>query len=202
MNQFEVGSDGLLTEGPIAELADWYHKHCPNTPAAAFEAQFMLMRAYMTLKLDSPFELRGGITRARYNVLRLLSQAHEERLQMSDIVTGMNVSPTAVTKLVDMLVEDDCVRRVPDPDDKRKFWVEMMPHGRELFEELIPEVGKHVGAFWSGITPEEMRTLTHLLARIRLNAITSPAFQEHAAWLVSPPSMVSEAVAREPVSGY
>lgn len=202
MNQFEVGEDGLLSETPVAELAAWYGEHCPETPLLAFEAQFMLMRTYMSLKLDSPFELRGGITRARYNVLRILAQAPEERLLMTDIVTRMNVSPTNITKLVDVLVEDNYVRRVPDPIDKRKFWVELMPAGRLIFEEFVPDVGDHVRSFWQGISEQEMRTLVHLLSRIRLNAMTSDSFAHHAKSLVSPPQMISGAAAREPISTY
>ena len=202
MDQFEVGEDGLLSETPITDLASWYSQHCPQTPHLAFEAQFMLMRTYMSLKLDSPFELRGGITRARYNVLRMLAQSPEQRLQMTDIVTGMNVSPTNITKLVDVLVDDNYVRRAPDPDDKRKFWVELLPQGQRIFEEIVPDVGDHVRAFWTGISEREMRTLVHLLSRIRLNAMTADSFAQHARSLVTPPAIVSGAVAREPVSTY
>jgi len=202
MNQFEVGEDGLLSETPVTDLATWYNQHCPQTDAMAFEAQFMLMRTYMSLKLDSPFELRGGITRARYNVLRILAQAPEERLLMTDIVTGMNVSPTNITKLVDVLVEADFVRRAPDPADKRKFWVELTPEGKRIFEEIIPDVGEHVRAFWNGISEQEMRTLIHLLSRLRLNAMTSDSFSKHARSLATPPSMISGLAATEPVSSY
>ena len=202
MNQFEVGEDGLLSETPVSGLAAWYSEQCPQTPSLAFEAQFMLMRTYMSLKLDSPFELRGGITRARYNVLRMLAQAPDERLLMTDIVTGMNVSPTNITKLVDVLVEDNYVRRAPDPQDKRKFWVEMMPSGRRVFEEILPDVGDHIAAFWSGISEQELRTLVHLLSRIRLNALTSDSFAHHAKSLVSPPAMISGPAAQEPISSY
>jgi DNA-binding MarR family transcriptional regulator len=202
MNQFEVGEDGLLSETPVTDLATWYNEHCPNTPSLAFEAQFMLMRTYMSLKLDSPFELRGGVTRARYNLLRLLAQSPEQRLLMTDIVISMNVSPTNITKLVDVLVEDNYVRRAPDPLDKRKFWVELMPEGKRIFEEIVPDVGDHVRAFWNGISEQEMRTLVHLLSRIRLNAMTSDSFSQHAKSLVTPPSMISGAAAREPISTY
>jgi DNA-binding MarR family transcriptional regulator len=202
MNQFEVGEDGLLSETPVSELAAWYNGYCPETPEIAFEAQFMLMRTYMSLKIDSPFELRGGVTRARYNVLRILAQAPEQRLHMTEIVTTMNVSPTNVTKLVDVLVEDNYVQRMPDPADKRKFLVELLPDGKRVFEEIVPDVGDHVRAFWSGVTDQEMRTLVHLLARIRLNAMTSEAFAQHAKELATPPAMISGRVAQEPIAGY
>ena len=202
MSQFEVREDGLLSETPVTELADWYSRYCPGTEPLAFEAQFMLMRAYMSLKLDSPFELRGGLTRARYNVLRMLAQTEEGRLLMTDIVQGMNVSPTNITKLVDVLVKDEYVCRAPDRSDKRKFWVELTPQGRRVFEETIPDVGDHVRAFWTGISDLEMRTLIHLLSRLRMNVMTSESFAEHARALVTPPSIVTGRTAREPIGSY
>ncbi len=202
MEQFEVGENGLLSERPAMDLAAWYSKYCPDTQPLAFEAQFMLMRAYMSLKLDSPFELRNGLTRARYNVLRLLAQSPDERLLMTDIVTGMKVSPTNITKLVDVLVVDDYVARAADAHDKRKFWVELTPRGKEVFLEMIPDVGHHVQAFWTGISENEMKTLIHLLSRLRLNAMTSESFAQHAESLVEPASTVSGKAALEPIGSY
>ncbi len=202
MSQFEVREDGLLSEGPVADLAEWYKKYCPNTDLLAFEAQFMLMRTYMSLKLDSPFELRGGLTRARYNVLRLLAQSKDERLLMTDIVQSMNVSPTNITKLVDVLVKDNYVRRAPDPGDKRKFWVELMPEGAKIFEDLIPDVGDHVRDIWAGMSEQEKRLLIHLLARLRVNILTSARFNDQARELATPPSIMTGRAAREPVGSY
>jgi DNA-binding MarR family transcriptional regulator len=202
MSQFEVREDGLLSERPVSELAEWYKRYCSDTDLLALEAQFMLMRSYVSLKLDSPFELRGGLTRARYNVLRMLAQAKDERLLMTDIVTGMNVSPTNITKLVDVLAKDDYVRRVADPQDKRKFWVELMPAGARIFEETIPEVGDHVRELWAGISDQEKRLLIHLLARLRVNILTSPRFHNQARELATPPSIMTGKTAREPVGSY
>jgi DNA-binding MarR family transcriptional regulator len=202
MTQFDVREDGLLAEQPVSELAGWYRKYCPETDIMAFEAQFMLMRAYMSLKLDSPFELRGGLTRARYNVLRLLAQSKDERLHMTDIVQAMNVSPTNITKLVDVLAADNYVRRVPDPNDKRKFWVELMPEGAKIFEDTIPAVGDHVRLIWDGITEREKRLLIHLLVRVRQNILTSAAFMKQYRQLATPPAIVTGKTAREPIGSY
>jgi DNA-binding MarR family transcriptional regulator len=202
MSEFDVREDGLLSERPVSELAEWYKKYCPKTGLLAFEAQFMLMRTYMSLKLDSPFELRGGLTRARYNVLRLLAQAKDERLLMTDIVQAMSVSPTNITKLVDVLVKDDYVRRVPDAQDKRKFWVELMPAGAKIFEDLIPNVGDHVRNIWDGISEQEQRMLIHLLVRVRQNILTSAAFLEQYRQVATPPSIMTGKTAREPVGSY
>ena len=43
-----------------------------------FEAHIMIMRAYAALRVDAPFERRGGMTKARYNVLRMLHGEHRQ----------------------------------------------------------------------------------------------------------------------------
>jgi DNA-binding MarR family transcriptional regulator len=178
MVQFDVADEGYLCETAVADLASWYQSRCPTTDEVAFEAHFMLMRAYSTLNMDSPFELRGGLTRARYNVLRLLAQAPERRLPMTEMVQGLSVSPTNITKLVDGLVKDKFVRRVSDRDDKRKFWVELMPEGLAAFEVALPDVGEHVRSLWQGLSRSELKLLIHLLAKFRLHKFTSGATGE------------------------
>jgi DNA-binding MarR family transcriptional regulator len=131
-----------------------------------------VVRAYAALKIDAPFESRGGLTKARYNVLRLLYQSDNGRLPMSDIVQGMQVSPTNITKLVDGLEVDGFARRVDDPEDKRRLHVELLPKGRKVLEETFPLVGQHVNGLWQSMTDEEKKTIIHLLSKLRLHILT------------------------------
>ena len=117
--QFVVGENGLLTEAAALEQAAWYAALFPESDPLDFEAHIMVMRAYDALKIDAPFEHKGGLTKARYNVLRMLYVANENRVLMTDIVQSMNVSPTNITKLVDGLERDEYVRRVGSLNDKR-----------------------------------------------------------------------------------
>jgi MarR family 2-MHQ and catechol resistance regulon transcriptional repressor len=175
MQQFVVGEDGLISEPAASEEAAWYVSKCAGAGSTDFEAHIMLMRAYAALKVDTPFERRGGLTKARYSILRLLYTAEANRRLMTDIVQEMSVSPTNVTKLVDGLEADDLVRRVDDPHDKRKLWVELMPRGRDVAEEAFPNVARHVASLWVGLTVEEKRVLIHLLSKLRLGILANQA---------------------------
>ena len=177
MTEFTV-DDGWMTETSVRDLASWYHEHCPLTDALTFETHLMVLRTYATLVSDSPLDTEVGISRARYNILRLLYQATDNRLLMSDIVHGMNVSPTNITKLVDTLVADGLVCRVSHEIDKRKTWAVLTPQGRNVVEKALPSVGVHVSSLWDGLTDEEKRLLVHLLAKARLAAMTAPAEEQ------------------------
>lgn len=176
--QFIVGENGLLSETAACEQALWYAARCPELDPLDFEAHTMLLRAYMALRTDTPFESRGGLTKARYDVLRMLHGEADHRKLMTDIVQAMNVSPTNITKLVDGLERDGYVRRVGNLYDKRKVWVEILASGADIVEETMPYVVRHVSSLWQGMTQEEKRVLVHLLAKLRLEILTHGADEQ------------------------
>lgn len=183
MQQFQVGQDGLMSELAASTQADWYASQWPGrADRLDFEAHIMLVRAFAALKTDTPFERRGGLTKARYSVLRMLYSAEDRRLPMTDIVTGMNVSPTNITKLVDGLEKDGSVKRAGYLRDKRKVWVELQPAGAKTVEATFPEVVRHVSSLWHGLSSAEKRVLIHLLTKLRIGILTGTA-GEQVEWL-------------------
>lgn len=169
MPEFLIGEDGFMTEKSVHDLARWYSERADYPDCLTFEVHLSLMRSANTLSVGSQFEIRGGLSRARYNVLRILFQNPEHRLLMSEIVEGLRVSPTNITKLVDGLVTDGLVRRVGHSEDKRKTWAELTDRGREVVERAIPGVAEHTGRLWGGLNDPEKRLLIHLLAKLRMH---------------------------------
>jgi DNA-binding MarR family transcriptional regulator len=165
--------DGWMTELSIHDLAAWYHENCPETTEKTFEAHLMLMKTYAILIPGSPLDPSVGLSRARYNVLRLLYRAPDRRMLMGDFAEEMNVSPTNVTKLMDTLVADGLVTRATHEVDKRKTWAELTAAGAELVERSLPEIAGHVGGLWEGLDEDEKRVLIHLLAKMRVHAVTA-----------------------------
>jgi DNA-binding MarR family transcriptional regulator len=174
MEQFVVGIDGLLSEVFAAEQAAWFGGKSLSADPIDFEAHFMLMRGFEALKIEAPFE-RGGVSKARFGILRLLCQAEDHRMVMSEIVQRLNVSPTNITKLVDGLERGGYVRRVGNALDKRRIWVELLPAGKEIVDELMPSVVEHIHMLWSGLSNDEKRVLVHLVSKLRLSILTGAA---------------------------
>ncbi|HEX5370529.1 MAG TPA: MarR family transcriptional regulator [Dehalococcoidia bacterium] len=135
----------------------------------------MLVRAYTSLTATVRRNNPSSLSLGRYNVLRLLYGAAGQRLLMSEIGDGLEISPTVVTRLVDSLVADGLVRRADHPDDKRKTWAEITSAGIELFEAEMPLMTKEIEKLWQGMEPAEKRVLIHLLAKLRLNLLTAAA---------------------------
>jgi DNA-binding MarR family transcriptional regulator len=137
------------------------------------EAHLMLFRAYTsltaTVRRNNPSRLSLG----RYNVLRLLHAAEDNRLLMSEIGDGLEISPTVVTRLVDSLTAEGLVERAEHPDDKRKTWAVLTPEGRALFESEMPSMLQQIDKLWMGLLPQEKRLLVHLLTKLRLSLVTA-----------------------------
>jgi DNA-binding MarR family transcriptional regulator len=172
MPDFTV-DDRWLTERAVRDLAAWYHDQCPQTDMLAFETHLMLHRAYLTAAEDSPLERIAGLSRPRYNLLRLLYQVPDHRLLMNEFAQDMNVSPTNITKHVDSLVADGLVQRVMHEVDKRKTWAELTQKGAALVEKTLPYVASHVRGLYSPLNDQEKQVLTHLLAKIRLHSMSA-----------------------------
>jgi DNA-binding MarR family transcriptional regulator len=164
-----VVTDGWLNDRWSLDLASWYTEHCPGVDLLDFETHLNVMRTYALMIVDSPVDTFAGLSRARYNILRMLYQSDGRRLLMSDIVQGMNVSPTNITKLVDSLVADGLVRRAGHEQDKRRTWAELTEKGEALLLECVPLVGEHIKRLWGGLEDSEKTVLIHLLTKMRLN---------------------------------
>jgi DNA-binding MarR family transcriptional regulator len=165
MTDFSVGENGMMVERSIHELAEWYSQFPDGGNKLNYEAHVMLMRTYTSLvSLDSG----SGIPRARYNVLRILYQQPDRRLQMTDISIGLNISATNITKVVHGLEKDGLVRRVPHDEDKRRTWSELTPAGEAEFLRALPIVFNHTNGIWDDFSDAEKQILVHVLAKLRM----------------------------------
>ncbi len=73
-----------------------------------------------------------GTTLPRFDVMAALNQ-HEKGLKMSALSGVLKVSNGNVTGIVDRLVEDGMIIRVPVPGDRRASLVRLTRNGREEF---------------------------------------------------------------------
>ncbi len=93
---------------------------------------------------------------------------------MSEISRALHVSPTSVTKLVNALSRDGLVRRLNDPDDRRRAWAEITPSGTSVLLDNLPGMRSFTRSRWQGLDKQEKRHLTHLLAKLVYTIQTGP----------------------------
>ena len=175
MTDFSVGENGMMVERSIHELADWYSQFPDGGNPLNYEAHVMLMRSYVSLVAVTS---GSGMPRARYNVLRILYQQPDRRLQMTDISIGLNISATNITKLVHGLEKDGLVRRVPHDEDKRRTWCELTRPGEAEFLRALPVVFKHTDGIWDDFSDDEKQIFVHVLAKLRMLLLARGAGDE------------------------
>ena len=84
------------------------------------------------------------LTFARYEVLSWLAAEPGSALALSWISEVLRIPPATVTNLIDRLVADDLVRRVPHPTDARTTLAEITRRGRTLVERATTELNERV----------------------------------------------------------
>jgi DNA-binding MarR family transcriptional regulator len=76
-----------------------------------------------------------AITPAQSRLLRTLAH-YDEPPRMADLAARLEVVPRAVTSLVDGLEASSCVRRAPDPTNRRVIRIELTDTGRATLRAL------------------------------------------------------------------
>jgi DNA-binding MarR family transcriptional regulator len=91
-----------------------------------------------------------GSTLPRFDVLAALHRS-EEGLKMGDLSAELKVSNGNVTGIVERLVKDGMVLRVPVPEDRRALLVRLTQKGKEYFlvqaEAHEGWIDQHLSAF-------------------------------------------------------
>ncbi len=79
------------------------------------------------------------------------------------------VKPATITGMLNKLEANHYVYRVPDEVDKRMMRVYLTPEGRHLAEEGDKFMQGMTNQLFNGFTEEELKTLLHLIQKIRIN---------------------------------
>lgn len=108
------------------------------------------------------------ITAAQYVIL--MSLAHGEVSSASDLCKGISYDPGAMTRMLDRLERRGLVRRVPNPDDRRAFQLELTEEGRVVVPKLRTAGMKVLNRMLDGFSAREAQQLESYLLRMLDNA--------------------------------
>lgn len=116
-----------------------------------------------------------GITPAQSRLLRLVSHYDGERPpRMADLAARLEVVPRAVTTLVDGLEAAGCVRRSPDPVNRRVVRIELTDTGRATLRMLRSARTAAAEEILAPLTAEQRAVLGGLL-----DALTDTPTEHH-----------------------
>lgn len=112
---------------------------------------------------------RQGLTFARYEALVLLAFSRDGRLSMTRIGERLMVHPTSATNIVQRLLAQGFVERIPNPDDRRGAFAVITPEGRAAMEAVTQDL-EEVDFGLAMLDEEAHGVLFALLRAVRVGA--------------------------------
>ena len=128
-----------------------------------------MLRAHASLTKELDAELRAGhgLPLSSYEVLLFLATAPDGAMRMSELASGVLLSRSGLTRLVDRLERAGLVERRECEDDARGLLAAITREGRELFAQGR---GTHLAGvrrlFLDRYSVAEQRTLGRLFERL------------------------------------
>ena len=140
-----------------------------NSSVTAWEALFRAQVSVLR-QLNAEFPT-GELSFNEYDVLFNLSRQPDRQLRIRDLNRHLLLTQPSVSRLVDRLVGRELVRKEPDPGDGRGTVVCLTDAGFDLFRRVAvihaESIHRRVGG---ALTNDELRELTRLTDKLRLNA--------------------------------
>ena len=125
---------------PVQEARKQWQARWPEA-ATAMAAATSVMRAQQIVLRAVDSALKPlGLTFARFEALVLLSFTRSGQLPLGKMGERLMIHPTSVTNIVDRLVGDDLVERIPHPKDRRTILAKITPRGLSLTAEATKAV--------------------------------------------------------------
>jgi DNA-binding MarR family transcriptional regulator len=110
-----------------------------------------------------------GLDSAEHKALSVLAQGGEPyRSTPGELAGRMDLSSGAMTNRLDRLETAGLIRRLPDPDDRRRVVVELTDHGRETYRNAVGVQAKKEALVTAALNDREKVQLNALLRLLML----------------------------------
>ncbi|NEW04747.1 MarR family transcriptional regulator [Paenibacillus sp. SYP-B3998] len=110
---------------------------------------------------------RHGVTISQWVVLTLLSQ--KEGISQVEIQQRLSIEGATVTGLLNRLLKQDLIKRVPDASDRRVQRVYLTNSSKAMIEALDKEANAVNAKALEGLTQDEIAFFMRLLTRVLQN---------------------------------
>lgn len=116
------------------------------------------------MPLYNPFTIEGD-PNGRSTAI-ILTLGKEKSMKMSEIAERFAFSPSSATVLIDRMVKQRLVKRVPQEDDRRIILIQLDTEGENVFNGLSTDLSTSIGKLLSPLTDEEKDQFMSLFLKI------------------------------------
>lgn len=86
----------------------------------------------------------------------MVSETAKAPLTLAQLRQRMDVSPAAITYLVDRMIEAGHIRREPDPEDRRKWLLRYQESGMSLAHGFFRPLGEHLSTAMGDLSDNDL----------------------------------------------
>lgn len=116
------------------------------------------------LPVYNPFTIEGDPNGRSTAIILMLGK--EKTMKMSDVAERFAFSPSSATILVDRMVKQRLVKRVPQEDDRRIILIALDEEGQRVFKRLSTDLSSSIDKLLSPLTDEEKAEFVGLFLKI------------------------------------
>ncbi|MDS9467696.1 MarR family transcriptional regulator [Paracoccus sp. MBLB3053] len=125
-----------------------------------------LVHMLMALNRQMVSQLSGdGLPVDQWRVLSLL-RGNPDGLTMGGICEGMGMPAPSVTKLIDRMVAEALVYRIPNPRDRRVVVILASDKGKALLEETNGRMGRYEDQLSAEFEAKDVAKLQEMLSHL------------------------------------
>jgi DNA-binding MarR family transcriptional regulator len=139
------------------------------------------LAAAVTLRLGHLFSrwlernVVTGLGSSAPQLMLVVLLARHKTLTMGEAAELLDVTPRAITRLVDSLEKEELVSRQASPHDKRVYLISVTAKAEQMAKTMMPEHEKKMAQLFAVFTDEE------LMEYIRLNSKLASALKSELA---------------------
>ncbi|MGA9839901.1 MAG: MarR family transcriptional regulator [Thermoplasmata archaeon] len=141
----------------------------PHRRALEDEALAELRRAFSRIAFVTTHSTRHGQLHLAHH-LALHPLFARRAATQKEIGDAIGLTSGRMTGLIDELEAMGAVRRERSPDDRRKMWIHLTVHGRQLHDEIHEGFLRSGTEIFKGMSDEDLETLQRLLLRLAAGA--------------------------------
>ena len=131
--------------------------------------RLLKIQRLMETEIRERLRVEFATTLPRFDVLAALYREEKGGLKMSELSTALMVSNGNVTGIVERLVSDGLVIRVPVSGDRRAMLVRLTERGRAFFAEMASTHEGWVSSMLSSLSDDETDELFQLLDSVTIS---------------------------------
>ncbi len=91
---------------------------------------------------------------------------------MSELSSELDIPLSSTTRIIDLLVSNDFVERVNDPNDRRVVRIQMSENGRQFLKIAMEFIKQRITSLLDNFSLDEQRQLLQLMTKLLMSLQT------------------------------